>query len=773
MEHITEILGKMELFKGFSTEEMENLIGKSEVRAYSPGETIIRFGQPGTFLGLMLEGEAEAVITNEIGERRRLGIVKCGDLLGEMSLLTGEPTSADVIALAECRLFMVPQETFSAFLAGHPQAVRVMAKTITERLKSRRDNEETRARVENAWRKAPDPYGLGLDPAKPAKVLVVTTGKSSLTFDYFDTARKTNHARGSIDLIGTNDCRIVAVMKGERIERKIDVAGRPQAFAAALSILQDAEVGVLRSSEDLTAIAHKVPHGGDKYGSASVIDDEVLADVAAFAKFSPEGNPASLEIIKVAMSLLPKVPNVAVFDTGFHQNMASQSFLYAIPYDLYTKAGIRRYGAHGITHNYVSLRTAAAMKRNFGEMRIVSCFLDETGSLCAVDHGRAIDISAGFGPIDGLMSSWSPGSIDISVIFHLLKTMNLSTDEVEDILVRRGGLAGISASTRSFQELEDAAGAGNPLALLAIHHYCRQLRKQIGAFIAALGGADTLVFTGEIAERSDWVRGLSTQGLSFAGIEVNNILNKTASPTPGSVIDVSDEHSTVKVLIVPNDEARMIARETIRVLGYENVSEMLRSRKDSDIPIELSAHHVHLSQSDVERLFGPGHELTFRAPLSQPGQYSCEETVNLVGRKGRAERVRVLGPARSKSQVEIAMTEEFKLGIKAPIRASGDISGTPGISLEGPNGSLDLSEGVICSLRHVHMSPEDALSFGVKDRDVVMVKVQGERTLIFGDVLIRVDPDFRLAMHIDTDEANAANIKTGMVGQLISIQDRR
>jgi acetate kinase len=217
----------------------------------------------------------------------------------------------------------------------------------------------------------------------------------------------------------------------------------------------------------------------------------------------------------------------------------------------------------------------------------------------------------------------------------------------------------------------------------------------------------------------------------------------------------------------------MIARETIRTLGYQRVAHVIEHQKEKQIPIEVSAHHIHLSEKDVHALCGPGYRLTHRLDLSQPGQFACEETVNLVGPRGRVERVRVLGPPRGQTQVEISMTEEFKLGIKAPIRASGDLAGSPGIGLEGPAGTCDLTHGVICAARHIHMSPEDALSFGLKDRDICMVRVEGERTLIFGDVLVRVNPDYRLSMHIDTDEANAANIRTGMVGHLVGIQDRR
>jgi acetate kinase len=308
---------------------------------------------------------------------------------------------------------------------------------------------------------------------------------------------------------------------------------------------------------------------------------------------------------------------------------------------------------------------------------------------------------------------------------------------------------------------------------MAVQVFCYRIRKYIGAYISAMGGLDALVFTGGIGQGSAWVRSLACQGLSYMGILVDEILNKTAAPQPGHAANISDERSRVKVLVIPTDEGRMIARETIRALGYQNVAQVIQKQPAKQIPIEVSAHHVHLSKKHVDMLFGQGYQLRCRSDLSQPGQFACEETVNLIGPQGKVERVRILGPVRNETQVEISMTEEFKLGLKAPIRASGDLDGSPGITLQGAQGRCEIPQGVICSLRHIHMPPEDALTFGLKDRDICMVRIEGDRTLIFGDVLVRVNPDFRLSMHIDTDEANAANIKTGMVGHLMGVQDRR
>jgi acetate kinase len=214
-----------------------------------------------------------------------------------------------------------------------------------------------------------------------------------------------------------------------------------------------------------------------------------------------------------------------------------------------------------------------------------------------------------------------------------------------------------------------------------------------------------------------------------------------------------------------------MAREALRTLSRSNIVRALEAQKQQPFLVEVSAHHIHLTQEHVDALFGRGHQLTKHADLSQPGQYACREQLTVVGPKGRIERVRILGPTRKYTQIEIAMTEQFKLGVHSPIRESGDIADTPGCTLESPTGSVKVDRGVICALRHIHMTPEDALRYGVRDKSTVRVRIAGDRELIFGDVLVRVDPNFSLAMHIDTDEANAANVKTGAQGYLEGIQN--
>jgi len=773
MKQLFELLESLPLFQSFPREKLEELVAKSHIKTFAPQEVIIPFGQPGRFLGIMLEGEAEAVITSKTGERIRLGLLSKGNILGEASLLTGEPTNADVIALTKCQLFLVPQAIFSSFLAVNPDAVRIMAKTITDRLKSRQTNEDELSRVEEAWRNIPDPYGLRLVTASPEKILVINCGSSSLKFHYYDTADETNNLSGLVERIGLDNSSLTADSKKGKVSKKLGTTGYEEAFKAVVDLLTDEQDGVIDDLSELSTVGHRVVHGGDKYNHPVIIDAEVVRDIQKYAQLAPLHNPANLMAITESRKLMPGVPQIAVFDTGFHQKMPSHAFLYGLPYEFYEKDGIRRYGFHGISHQYVALQAATHLKRRFRELKIITCHLGNGASVCAIDHGRSVDTSMGLTPLEGLIMGTRCGDLDPSAILYLNKEKGLSLEEIEEILNRRSGLKGLSGISSDLREIEEEANKGNQRALQTIDIFCYRIRKYIGAYVAAIGGLDALIFTGGIGEGSAWVRGLACQGLSHMGISVDTIRNKTSYPAQEEVSDISDEFSQVKVLVIPTDEERMIAREAIRTLGYQDMKQVLKSQKEKKIPIEVSAHHVHLARDEMYLLFGQESELTHRSDLSQPGQFACQETIDLIGPKGRVDRVRVLGPLRGQSQVEISMTEEFKLGIKAPIRASGDLNGSPGITLDGTTGSCHLPQGVICSLRHIHMSPEDALSFGLKDRDIVSVRVEGERTLVYGDVLVRVHPDFRLSMHIDTDEANAASIITGMEGTLIGVQDRR
>ena len=363
------------------------------------------------------------------------------------------------------------------------------------------------------------------------------------------------------------------------------------------------------------------------------------------------------------------------------------------------------------------------------------------------------------------------GDLDPSVLVHLMRTDGMGHADLDRLINDESGLKGISGISNDMREIEKAAHEGDHRALLAFKTFCYQVRKYIGAYVAAIGGLDVLVFTGGIGQGSDGVRSLACQGMGYMGIHIDEEKNRNARGSE-EVCDISIADAPVRVLVIPTNQERMIARETLRALNRRHVTKIIRSQKPRPVPFEVSAHHMHLSQEHIEALFGPGHRLSFESKLSQPGQYACKEKLNLIGPRGKIERVRVLGPPRRETQIEISMTEQFRLGIQPPIRESGDIESSTGITIEGPKSTISIDKGVICALRHIHMSPEDALHFGLHDKDRVMVRVKGRRELIFGDVLIRVNPNFKLVVHIDTDEGNAAGISMDVNGYIDGIQNR-
>jgi acetate kinase len=330
------------------------------------------------------------------------------------------------------------------------------------------------------------------------------------------------------------------------------------------------------------------------------------------------------------------------------------------------------------------------------------------------------------------------------------------------VLNRESGLVGL-AGTPDMREVEMRAAQGDDACRLALLIYAHRVRKYVGAYAAVMGGVDAIVFTGGVGQNSAPMRHRIAQRLEFLGAALDEDANRDARVSHASrVAEISERHARCALLVVATDEELAIANDTRRVVaGGHDVRTELR------IPIAVSARHVHLTRESIEALFGPGHELEVLKPISQPGQYAAKETVALVGPKGRIEHVRVVGPPRRSDQVEISRTDEFALGIDAPVRESGDIDHTPGIRIEGPNGAITLRRGVICALRHIHMTPGDAAAFGVLNGDRVDVRVDTDgRDLTFGDVLVRVRDDYRLEMHVDTDEANAAGISRGDLGVL-------
>lgn len=758
---------RVELFKAFSPDRLQRLVDGSQVRTFEANEAIVHHGVQATHFGVVLDGTVAASVDGDGGARQLLGRLKAGDTFGEAALMTGDATFADVVAESPSQVMLIPVPLFQSVIVSEPDAVRQISRTITERMKSVLSDP---AKAAAALRKGDDPYGLKLKGDRRERILVINCGSSSLKYSFYDTADENRHARGAIERIGLDGTKLKHHGPKGGVERELAKGGFAEAFKAMIAELTSKEGGVIGGSGEVSVVAHRVVHGGERFTEGALITDEALAQIEALNPLAPLHNPAIVSGIREMRKLFPAAPHVAVFDTAFHHTIPAYAYLYGLPYELYEKKRVRRYGFHGSSHGYVALRAAQFLKKRPNELRLVICHLGNGSSLCAVDHGRSVDTTMGLTPLEGLIMGTRCGDLDPGVLGFLERSEKLTSTQLEEMLNKKSGLLGLSGVSSDMREVLKAAADGNHRALLALKAYCYRVRKYIGAYVAAMGGVDAVVFTGGIGQGSAEVRALALQGLECMGVCLDIERNRAARGFD-EACRVSADDSRAAALVVPTDEERMMAREALRTLSRSYVTKVLEVQERQPFLVEVSAHHIHLTQEHVEALFGKGHQLTKHADLSQPGQYACKEQLAIVGPKGRIERVRVLGPARKYTQIEIAMTEQFKLGIQPPIRESGDIADTPGCTLECESGSVKVDRGVICALRHIHMTPEDALGYGVRDKSVVRVRIAGDRELVFGDVLVRVDPSFKLAMHIDTDEANAANVQAGAQGYIEGIQN--
>ncbi len=568
------------------------------------------------------------------------------------------------------------------------------------------------------------------------QVLVLNCGSSSLKWKLIDTATRRATASGKVERLG-----------GERTLE--------QAVAEALAALGDRKVD---------AVGHRVVHGGDRFHDPALVDDSVLQAIEACVPLAPLHNPVNLAGIRAARARLGDVPQVAVFDTAFHHTLPRRASTYAIDPALASKHALRRYGFHGTSHAFVAREAARFLEAPLERLRIVSLHLGNGASACAIEHGHSVDTSMGHTPLEGLVMGTRSGDLDPGALLALARAEGL--EQVERLLNHESGLKGLSGVGNDLRDIEERAAAGDDRCRLAISVFAHRVRKYIGAYAAAMGGVDLVLLTGGIGENAVAMRRRILQRLDFLGLHLDDDRNADAKVSgERRVAEVSAEGSLVRALVVATDEELMIAEETEKVAAGRQAV-----RGQRPIPIAVSARHIHLTREAMDVLFGPGSELTPLKELSQPGQFACHETLDIVGPRRRIDGVRVLGPLRPACQVEVSRTDEFHLGVDAPVRHSGHVAGSAPITLEGPKGTLQLKEGLICAWRHIHMAPEDAAAYGVQDGDEVQVAIGGgERDLIFGDVIIRVSPKFRLEMHLDTDEANAAELPSKSEGALVAV----
>jgi acetate kinase len=593
-------------------------------------------------------------------------------------------------------------------------------------------------------------------------VLVINSGSSSIKADVLDADTGVRRISVRIERIGTAEV-FARWDGGEReligdVDQSVDHSG---ALTAVLPRLCAAAI-----AGSITTVGHRVVHGGELYVAPTALDDHVVDGLRALIPLAPLHNPANLAGIDAARALLPDAVHVAVFDTGFHATLPPAAKTYALPVEVSERHGLRRYGFHGTSHQWVAQRAADWLISDLRDLRVVTCHLGNGASLCAVEYGSSVDTTMGMTPLEGLVMGTRSGDVDPGVLIALLRSGQYDVDALETMLNRASGLKGLSGVSQDMRDIEARAAAGDERCQLAIDVYVHRVVRMLGGMVAVMGGVDAIVFCGGIGENSTTIRRAICARLAAFGAKVDGDANLAAKVTLAEpVARISSDRSRVAILAIATDEEHAIARASMVVSrALSPVAANLT------IPIAVSARHIHLTRDAIDTLFGPGHQLTPRKPLSQPGQFACEETLTVVGPRRSIEGVRVLGPERRACQIEVSRTDEFHLGLDAPVRASGNVAGSVGARLIGPAGELVIKEGVICAWRHIHMTPADAARFGVADKDVVDVAIDSDgRNLVFGDVLVRVSDRFTLEMHIDTDEANAAEISSGDAGALVSV----
>lgn len=587
-------------------------------------------------------------------------------------------------------------------------------------------------------------------------VLSINCGSSSIKVALIDTASRRRTLEMRVEEIGKSAC---SLKRGE-VTRPL---GADVSFEDAARMILNEMHSAAREQTSIDLVAHRIVHGGERFVRPTRLDERTLSELDALAQLAPLHNLPALKAVRVAMSVLPDFAHIGVFDTAFHATLPTRARQYALPVELSRRLGIRRFGFHGTSHAHVAAAVARHLETTPQHLRIVSCHLGNGASVTAIEYGSSVETSMGMTPLEGLIMGTRGGDLDPGILLELMRRENLDVDALDTLLNRRSGLQGLTG-TNDMREIEKRAADGDESCRLAITLYSHRVRKYIGAYAAVMGGADVIAFTGGIGENSAIVRHRCTQRLDFLGAVLDEDRNRDARlDAEHPIIEISETHSRARILIVKADEELAIAQEACALLESERPA-----RDHLRIPVAVSARHAHLSQATIDKLFGPGYQIKVRKMLSQTGQYAAEETVTLVGPRGRISGVRLMGPPRDHDQVEISRTDEFVLGVDAPVRISGDLANTPGITIEGPKGTTTIASGLITARRHIHMSPEDARRFGVRDYDVVAVRIDSEgRDLTFGDVTVRVDPSFTLEMHLDTDEANAAGIERDHLGELV------
>ena len=396
------------------------------------------------------------------------------------------------------------------------------------------------------------------------KILVLNCGSSSIKYKLFDMASGNVMAQGGIEKIGLPGAFLKLTDKaGKKVILEKEIPGHQEGIEFILSVLTDATYGCIKEYKEIDAVGHRVVHGGEQFASSVLITKEVIDKVIECSDLAPLHNPANLKGIYAMEALIPGIPQVAVFDTAFHQTMPDYAYMYGLPYELYTKYGVRRYGFHGTSHRYVSRRACEILGVPYEEQRIITAHVGNGGSIAAVDHGKCVDTSMGLTPTEGLLMGTRGGDVDAGALAFLIDKEGLDAAGMSNLINKQSGVAGLSGVSSDMREIEAAVAAGNPRAIMALNVYNYRIKKYIGAYAAAMGGCDILVWTGGVGENQWETRRVVCQGMEYMGMKIDVEKNHGMR---GEEMVISTPDSKVTIIVVPTDEEFMIASDTADIL---------------------------------------------------------------------------------------------------------------------------------------------------------------------------------------------------------------
>lgn len=396
-------------------------------------------------------------------------------------------------------------------------------------------------------------------------VLVVNCGSSSLKYQLVNMDNEEVMAKGLVEKIGLTDSQLTHKWNGQKKEIKQSIPDHQVAVKLVLDILTDAECGVIKSMDAIDAVGHRVVHGGEEFAASTLITDEVMKALEKCSAMAPLHNPPNIIGINACKAIMPGVPQVGVFDTAFHQTMPAKAFMYGLPYELYKEDHIRRYGFHGTSHRYVAGEVAKVMGKPVEELRIINCHLGNGSSLAAIKYGKCVDTTMGFTPLAGVLMGTRCGDIDPAIVLNVMDNHNLSTKDMDKLMNKQSGVLGISGVSSDFRDLGKAAGEGNERAQLALDMFHYQVRKEIGAFAAAMGGVDVITFTAGVGENGIEDRAAIAEGLEYLGAK----LDPQRNDVRGKDALISTDDSTVKMYVITTNEEIMIARDTKDIVSKQ------------------------------------------------------------------------------------------------------------------------------------------------------------------------------------------------------------